>query len=303
MPAGFVLYQGEMVPKVLPVNAAGKIDDTLMTWSKAHPYAASLYKGLCTGGKIKTGQAHLIETGGQAWALLPVRETANSPADSTRVEQALTSLIVLAAEKNWRAIAVPSLGDDISHPSTRAMLSNLLFLSSIEHVILYDSTTPLTRLVVVEHGDILASGTFAIVIPVHALGHANKGLVRRCAKKYPDWEAAYLEACETGMFRRAGYTFPWTRIATPTEIRMPRKIIAAATTAEGGKRKMAALTYCIARLQGYSARTPRMTDIAIPAVHSGFAGIAWPRVKDVIEDSLESWAKTLETIYLYPPYP
>jgi O-acetyl-ADP-ribose deacetylase (regulator of RNase III) len=303
MPRGIIFHKGEVVPKAMPVNTAGKLDSAMQPWAKANPYAAHLYQKFCSRGKIHIGQAFRLDAGGQSWVLLPTRSDPTVAADLETIEAAISSLVVMAAEQRWHTLAIPSLGDDISWYTTRKMLDQLLAVSTIAQVFLYDA--PRIRLEVVEHGDILETGNhFAIVIPVSSSGHANKGLARRCAKKYPDWEAAYSEACANGMLRRAGYTYYWTRFTAPTESRLPRKIIAAATVAATKNTpKKPALALCISLLQDYSLHTPRMTDIAIPAVHSGFAGIAWPRVKDVIEDSLESWAETLETVYLYPPYP
>jgi hypothetical protein len=302
MPRGFIFHEG-VTPKALPVNTAGKLDGTLLDWAKTNPYAAHLYQQFCSRGKIRIGQAFRLDVGGQPWALLPIRDDPTAAADPEKIESVISSLVVIAVEQQWRTLAIPSLGDDVSWHATRKMLGSVLAVSTIEQVFLYD--TPRIRLEVVEHGDILESGKhFAIVIPVSSSGQANKGLARRCAKKYPGWEAAYHDACETGLLRQAGYTHYWTRFTAPTENRLPRKIIAVATVAATKNTpKKPALARCLSLLQDYSLHTPRMTDIAIPAVHSGFAGIAWPRVKDVIEDSLESWAETLETIYLYPPYP
>ena len=303
MPRGFVFHKGEVVPKVIPVNTAGRPDSAMATWAHNHPYAFHLYQQFCSREKIRIGQASGLVTGAQPWAILPTRINPSAPADYEQTESAIASLTVLAVERQWRTIAVPSLGDDVCWYTARKMLSELLATSTIETVLLYD--TPRIRLEVVEQGDILESGKhFAIVIPVSSSGQANKGLARRCAKKYPGWEAAYHDACETGLLRQAGYTHYWTRFTAPTENRLPRKIIAVATVAATKNTpKKPALARCLSLLQDYSLHTPRMTDIAIPAVHSGFAGIAWPRVKDVIEDSLDTWPETLETIYLYPPYP
>jgi O-acetyl-ADP-ribose deacetylase (regulator of RNase III) len=301
MPRGIIFHKGKVVPKALPVNTAGKLDGTLLAWAKVNPYAAHLYQQFCSRGRIGLGQAFRLEVGGQPWALLPIRENPTTAADPEKIESAISSLVVMAAEQQWHTLAIPSLGDDVSWYATRKMLGELLAVSTIERVFLYD--TPRIRLEVVEQGDILECGKFAIVIPVNTFGKANKGLARRCAKKYPDWEAAYREACENGLLRQAGFTYYWTRLTASTENRLPRKIIAAATVAAAKNTpKKPALNRCLSLLQDYSLHTPRMTEIAIPAVHSGFGGIAWPHVKDVIEDSLESWAETLETIYLYPPY-
>jgi O-acetyl-ADP-ribose deacetylase (regulator of RNase III) len=302
MPTGYLLRGKNIVPKVMPVNAAGEIDSTMSSWAKTHAYAARLYQSFCARGSIQLGKATVIKSGGQDWVLLPIRSHSSAPASQSQIEEAIVSLVSLAAEKQWHTIAIPPLGDDVSWNATRQTLEKFIFFSSVIRTIdMYGA--PKIRLEVIENGDILTSNAFGVVIPVAPSGLANKGLARRCANMYPAWDEAYQQFCREGRLGKAGYLFTWTRLSSPPENRMPRKIIATATVDLGKPPKLPILERCLSFLQNYAAHTPTMTEIAIPAVHSGFAGVSWPKVKSVIEDGLEAWPETVDRILLYPPYP
>ena len=47
-------------------------------------------------------------------------------------------------------------------------------------------------------GDVFASDALVVVVPVNCVGDARQGLALGCQQRYPEWLAAYSEACQRG---------------------------------------------------------------------------------------------------------
>lgn len=140
---------------------------------------------------------------------------------------------------------------------------------------------------VVEHGDMLASGAAALVIPTNTLGVMGAGLAKRAAKRWPATCASYTRACRLGLLEpgsiwvgHAGTAL--VMLATKADWRAPSRI----EWVERG----------LSELVAWAAARP-LPSLTVPALGCGLGGLAWGEVRPRMVAALSVLPESTVTIY------
>lgn len=140
-------------------------------------------------------------------------------------------------------------------------------------------------------GDMLVSGTEALVNPVNCVGVMGKGLALQFKKKFPDYFASYKQACDDGGVR-LGRVTSYKGVAAEKLVSFPTKNhwkdLSNYVSIDLG---LASLAELIER--------ENIQSIAIPMLGCGEGRLAWPEVRDLMLRRLSHLNHV--SIYIYGP--
>ncbi len=142
-------------------------------------------------------------------------------------------------------------------------------------------------------GDILKADAEAIVNSVNCVGVMGKGIALDFKKAHPDNFKAYVKACSRGEVQ------PGKVFVYDTGRIIPRYIINFPTKRHWrAKSRIEDIEYGLADLVEQINKN-KINSIAIPPLGSGLGGLAWSKVRPLIEDKLDKLKNV--TIYIYEP--
>lgn len=142
-------------------------------------------------------------------------------------------------------------------------------------------------------GNLLESNAQALVNTVNTVGVMGKGIALQFKNQFPENYKAYRNACKVGQVS-IGNLFVWDEFA----VNGPKLIINFPTKIDW--RKPSEYEYIEAGLVALAQliQDRQLPSVALPPLGAGNGGLAWSRVKDLVESHLS----TLDCqIYVYQP--
>lgn len=117
----------------------------------------------------------------------------------------------------------------------------------------------------------------AIVNPVNCVGISGAGLARQFARRYPENDRLYRQACQEGRVT------PGRGIITQTELDSPRHIVNFPTKRHWrDKSRLSDISLGLRNLHGELLRRG-IRSVALPALGVGLGGLVWRDVREFIE--------------------
>ena len=117
----------------------------------------------------------------------------------------------------------------------------------------------------------------AIVNPVNCVGVSGAGLARQFARRYPENDRLYRQAC------REGRVTPGRGIITQTELDSPRRIVNFPTKRHWrDESRLSDISLGLRNLRRELLRRG-IRSIALPALGVGLGGLDWMDVREIIE--------------------
>ena len=143
-------------------------------------------------------------------------------------------------------------------------------------------------------GDILKADAEALVNSVNCVGVMGKGIALAFKKAHPDNFKAYVKACSRGEVQ------PGKVFVYDTGRIIPRYIINFPTKRHWrAKSRIEDIEHGLADLVE-QININNINSIAMPPLGSGLGGLAWSKVRPLIEEKLDKLKNV--TIYIYEPF-
>ena len=126
--------------------------------------------------------------------------------------------------------------------------------------------------------DVFASGAEAVANPVNCVGVSGAGLARQFARRYPENDRLYRQACAEGRIR------PDRGLITETGQDSPRYIVNFPTKRHWrDDSRIEDIRLGLANLRRQLLRR-EIASVALPALGAGLGGLDWNDVKALIEN-------------------
>ena len=156
----------------------------------------------------------------------------------------------------------------------------------------------MSKITLIEDGDIFLSTMQTIVIPVNLLGTMGKGLAKSAAKRYWGLEFIYKQGCSSGEFNTKAPMLimhkNWFRTnhrqngGMRSSIRKPRWLLLIATKIDWrNPSKLEYITDGLEWLENHYQGSG-IQSIAVPALGCGLGGLEWDDVYPVIDQTLQN---------------
>ncbi len=142
-------------------------------------------------------------------------------------------------------------------------------------------------------GSIFEADVEAIVNPVNCVGVSGAGLAREFARRYPENDRVYTEACKEDR------VMPGRGIITETGLDSPRYIVNFPTKRHWrDKSRLEDIELGLRNLHRELLRR-QLGSIALPALGAGLGGLGWHEVRELIEREFGEQSKIEVTVTLY----
>lgn len=133
----------------------------------------------------------------------------------------------------------------------------------------------------------------AIVNPVNCVGVSGAGLARQFARRYPQNDRLYRQAC------REGRVTPGRGLITETGLDSPRRIVNFPTKRHWrAESRLSDISMGLRNLRRELLRRG-IHSIALPALGVGLGGLGWPEVRELIKKEFGNEDRIEVTVTLY----